>query len=241
MLKKRKVKMLPTSDKSGTLWLTPNGALLHTHVSGEFKDKCKPQHLYITSDEDVKEGDWSIYNWLDDEGKDNWKVGQIVNVNHVLMYLCNDFTSRSGYMPLSTGIKKIIATTDISIKFLAKSMVEKMNRSGYYRFDFPQPSEGFIRVFVEEYNKGNIIEDVLVEYDHKLVTIEDFEDQIPVTRSQEQIFLKVDKNNNITIKKIKDTFTRADIIHAFTSGHSMGKQGTGHGPALEEYKERENL
>jgi hypothetical protein len=36
-------------------------------------------------------------------------------------------------------------------------------------------------------------------------------------------------------------YTRADIIHAFTSGHMDGRSGITHSDALQGYKERENL
>ena len=52
-----------------------------------------------------KEGDWAAYNWLDEEGKDNWKIGRIVKVNGILMYLNDDWTERSGYVPITSGVK----------------------------------------------------------------------------------------------------------------------------------------
>ena len=51
------------------------------------------------------EGDWAAYNWLDEEGNDNWKVGRIVSTISGLMYFCNDGTERSGYVPISKGVK----------------------------------------------------------------------------------------------------------------------------------------
>ena len=46
--------------------------------------------------------------------------------------------------------EKIIATTDISL---------------VKEYNLPQPSQQFIQKYIEEYNKGNIITDVLVEYE----------------------------------------------------------------------------
>ncbi len=56
--------------------------------------------------QEFKEGDWCAYNWLDDEGNDNWKIGRIVRTEtNELMYYNNDGTERSGYVPISNGVK----------------------------------------------------------------------------------------------------------------------------------------
>ena len=79
-----------------------------------------PQHLYIISDDEIKEGDWYCS-----------PMGIISRYN--------------GIEKLPSNWRKIIATTEES--------------SG-----LPQPSKQFIEKYIEEYNKGNIITDVLVEY-----------------------------------------------------------------------------
>ena len=53
------------------------------------------------------EGDWAAYNWLDSQGNDNWKVGRIVDTKYGLMYFLDGNSSRSGYIPLSDGVKKL--------------------------------------------------------------------------------------------------------------------------------------
>lgn len=52
---------------------------------------------------ELKEDDWAAYNWLDDEGNDDWKVGRILDVDGELMYFNYDGTKRCGYMPLTGG------------------------------------------------------------------------------------------------------------------------------------------
>ena len=57
-----------------------------------------------------KEGDLVVYNWLtepDQNGKqkDNWKIGRIVKTENGLMYFNNDGTNRSGYIPITSGVK----------------------------------------------------------------------------------------------------------------------------------------
>ena len=83
--------------------------------------------------------------------------------------------------------KKIIATTDASL-------------------GLPQLSQQFIEKYIEEYNKSQQITECLVEYEEiypKHFTYNPNENII--TR------LKVDKNNTITIKKVKDSYTREEV------------------------------
>ena len=76
----------------------------------------------------------------------------------------------------------------------------------------PQPSEQFILKFIEEYNKGNVITDVLVEYENNRTN----NPQYPYKSNREfddNWQLKVDKNNTITIKKLKDNWNREEHIN----------------------------
>lgn len=56
---------------------------------------------------DFKVGDWAAYNWLDEDGNDDWKIGRIIQTNSGLMYYNDDWTSRSGFIPLTSGVKKL--------------------------------------------------------------------------------------------------------------------------------------
>ena len=53
--KKAKCWLVPTDNKETVIWKTTNGHFIHTHISGEYKEKYQPFHLYITSDEEIKE------------------------------------------------------------------------------------------------------------------------------------------------------------------------------------------
>lgn len=60
--------------------------------------------------------------------------------------------------------------------------------------------------------------------------------------TERKLKLKVNpKDNTITIRRIKDSFTREDIIHAYTAGHGDARKGTSHGVGLIEYKTINNL
>ena len=80
--------------------------------------------------------------------------------------------------------------------------------------NLPQPSQQFIQKYIEEYNKGNVITDVLVEYE--LVSNEEYflntinpDDDVPYFDER----LKINsKDNTITIKKVKDSYSREEVI-----------------------------
>ena len=96
-------------------------------------------------------------------------------------------TDNKEYWAVRKNYKKIIATTDKSL-------------------ELPEPPPEFIDKFIREYNKGNVIQNVMVEYDayNRSTTWEYDESEI--------IELKVDKNNYITITREKESWSREEVI-----------------------------
>ena len=149
-------------------------------------EKFKHQHLYIISDDKIKLFDW-VYN-----NKENI-VEQITSKTQLIFVLEENKENQT--------FKKIIATTD---KTLSQTS----------RTEIPQPSQQFIEKYIEEYNKGNMITDVLVEYE--LISNEEYflntinpDDDVPYFNEN----LKINpKDNTITIKKAKDSYTREEIL-----------------------------
>ena len=186
MLKRAKVVMLPANEKAPSnilLWEIRNKL---TYLETETTTReCKsgfPQHLYTTSDDEIKEGDWYI--------DDTSTVRQ-------------SFTSDKDYWSVRTDYKKIITTTDSSLKIEIFGLGETAMCS------LPEPSQSFIQKYVEEYNKGNIITDVLVECEEYAVGSYGMSDGEPTM----DIRLKVNpKDNTITIKKVKDSWNREEVI-----------------------------
>ena len=138
MLKKCKIVMLPNNQQTKYLMVYSDvektkGKLI---LSGLKNDEYKEyQHLYIISDDKIKEGDWCY------DLKNNCTL-----------------QAKSSYEGMR--IKKIIATTDTSLKIDNPNY--DIGRLAY--INLPQPSRQFIEKYIEEYNKGNVITDVLVEY-----------------------------------------------------------------------------
>ena len=192
--KKTKVVMLSTNEKAkfNDLVIHPIGGLL---VQFKFQNCTEvAQHLYFLSDEEIKEGDWGIS-----------KLNEIVQF-------------KKNYE--STLYKKIIATTDKSLsKTIKSSYVQFGDNVEETRIEFlPQPSQSFIEKFVEEYNKGNVITEVMVEYETITKRYGSCSIGEGVTMNVEQ--LKVSKDNTITIRKVKDSWNRDEVIELLKSRES---------------------
>jgi hypothetical protein len=95
--------------------------------------------------------------------------------------------------------KKVLATTD------TLSLNYDLHKDSIY---LPQPSPSFLEVYVTEYNKGNQIKEVMVEYEERQL----FDLHTPqYERVVEE--LKVNpKDNTITIKKVKESWSRDELI-----------------------------
>ena len=146
----------------------------------------KHQHLYIISDDEIKEGDWCYDKRPDENGDLVDIVYQVKNIEFELR---------------TSTEKKIIATTDSSL----------WRPSHKYASDvilLPQPSQQFIEKFIEEYNKGNMITDVLVEYELKITHDGRINNN---TKMWEELKINP-KDNTITIKKVKDYYTREEVV-----------------------------
>ena len=182
-------------------------------------ENFKHQHLYIISDDEIKEGDWCLI--------DNNKVGKRTNKQVYPnstdgeSHLCYYYTINGEEIGYHVShCKKIIATTDTSLEIFDKELSDM--HSVKVNILLPEPSQQFIQKYIEEYNKGNIIEDVLVEYGKEYV---DEKDAYGYNK------LKINpKNNTITIKKAKDSWTREEVIELCRQAFIDGTYAGGFGP-----------
>lgn len=140
-------------------------------------------HLYIISDDEIKESDY-VYDSYKDSVYQATKV-----VIHNMKSL--DYEQY---------LKKIIATTDTSLK-------EKLTFGGKnIKIVLPQPSQQFIKKYIESYNKSEIITDVLVKYEG------DYDEHYKAWYA-ETVQPKVNPiDNTITIKKLKNNWNREEVI-----------------------------
>ena len=200
--KKAKVVMLPTNEKSlnSVFSLRSDKPYLMSEQNSPFKARIYDTkdlyhtyfNLYIISDDEIKLFDW-IYN-----NKENI-VEQITSKTQLIFVLEENKENQT--------FKKIIATTDTSLR------VPYNNGDMNDLIILPKPSQQFIEKFIEEYNRGNVITDVLIEYE--LISNEEYfgntvnpDDDVPYFDEK----LKINpKDNTITIKKVKDSWNREEV------------------------------
>jgi hypothetical protein len=92
-----------------------------------------------------------------------------------------------------TKAKKIIASTNKTLPFQP-----------------PSPSESFIKAYIETYNNGNVIEDVLVELECPQCQEWGYVSQCRNNCNQKFLQPKL-KDNNIIIRKVKDSWNREEV------------------------------
>jgi hypothetical protein len=137
---KAKVHRLPTKEKGA--WICKRKSDGYLEYVGKGYGNAQNSawtdlHLYITTDEEIKEGDWVHHKEY--------------GIRH---YVNKDLTPEA-YK--SKGWKKIIATTDPKLN---SNQIEPYDTSKPYGIEFPQIPQDFIKAYCEQ---GGI-DEVLVEY-----------------------------------------------------------------------------
>jgi len=232
MWNKYKLVMLPTNEKS-KIFLEKNGKLSLYQYPQRLFYNDNPQHLYILSDEQKKEDDWFIHpdsSCFDKECKEistgGYEILQVTKTD-------TNFVYHSAMMAInkSKNIKKIIATTD-------KSLTINITRILGVTRELPQIPQSFIKHFVSEYNKGNIISEVMVEYEVR----NDFKDMEDALNG-DAYKLKINSDNTINIKSIKDSWNKYEFIAnliKYREDYETFKQSCHFGPNPKEIEEWSN-
>ena len=210
--KKAKVVMLPTNQKTNRM--------ICKDITGQDKiiaiktkylmahEDYIGHHLYIISDDEIKEGDWFL---SDSRGTKQeppkYRVEQCIKVENGWIFGHIE-GMEVGHNP--DWSKQIIATTEASLEIVSKGINPVYEQ-------LPQPSQQFIEKYIEEYNKGNVITDALVEY-----KFNDFNFMATLcTTKEKEYILKINpKDNTITIKKLKEVYTKEElcqVLEKYTS------------------------
>jgi hypothetical protein len=220
--KRARVIMLPHNNINTTITkylgsnlLSLNNDILASHTN---------QHLHVISDDIIKEGDWYLEPGVDLRPTKCEKLSELTKED-----------------------RKIIATTDKSLQFHTdyhgEVTIDETKKC--YGYSLPQPSLQFIKKYIEFYNRGEIITDVLVEYeidtiksactcndnssgcDSSYYDGEDFccRKRFPNGEYWDKTFKpKINsKDNAITIKKLKDSWNREEICKIL---EDFGNQAT---------------
>lgn len=198
--------VLLTTEKRSNIQMCSNDTLFW-HNKPIISTKIGNGELYITSDEEIKEGDWCVL----DLGE-NSRIVQVKSLNSGHSIFTVDIDD--GYAQLSS-LRKIIATTDTSLRRMGDDGIVDIALG----LEISYIPESFIKYFIEEYNKGNVITDVLVEYEKILnpqwESYFEYTNYCMINGYSNQWYdkeiLKVNyKDNNITIKKVKDSWNRKE-------------------------------
>ena len=187
MFKERNVVMLTTTNNKQPIMFLGNDGKL----SLEFRRiPSIIYHIYITSDEEIKEGDFVI--------KPNNEIHKMSSTD-MIHYLDS----------MSKATKRIIATS-------------------YESLFSPRIPKSFIKQFIEEYNEGNIITKVMVEY-RNIIPQPEFEKnpefygtgmfnkQLPA-----KSVLKINYNNTINIQQIKTSWNREEVLNLCKQAYGFG-------------------
>lgn len=192
MWRKCKVVMLPTNEKS-ILFIGKASGQLHDLAIPDKDESTLNQNLYIFSDDKIKEGDWYLV-----VPEDSVRQAQIdFDGNH------RDFA-------------KIIASTDSSLgKYKEKIHTDELGISetdGIKFYNFPSIPKSFIERYVSEDNKGNKIEEVMVEYEAIPTAFDNpMTNPLGLDTNDSLYDLKINTDNTINIKSIKDSWTREEV------------------------------
>jgi hypothetical protein len=174
------------------------------NINGIIKIKDKNGNLFITSDEEIKDGDWFYSEIVQ-------KIFKATNEKYNLQEL-----------NLNSCNHKIIATTNTALK------VHHFNKGVFkdLEYSLPQPSQQFIQYFLEGYNKGNVITKVDVEYNPNTWKSRDFRpvifhnlEELRNTNYDENFnfdftaeSLKINPDNTINIKPNKESWSREEVV-----------------------------
>jgi len=194
------VVMLPTKDK--TRLIDNHGRLAYFKVKPVGVSKnCIPQHLYFTSDEEVKEGD-------------NVLVSNkfIVKAEYVTSHIFpNDkglgYTSDKG----GRGVKfvkedrKVVATTDKSLETCQCNKIGYHKMSCKLRYQIPQINPQFTEVYVKAKGK---IDKVDLEYELRTISVGDEEDYA------DNLTIKTREDNTVIVHQIKEKVYTRDQVEA---------------------------
>lgn len=197
---KIKVVMLPTNEKAIIIKEKITNKLKISSLNNPQRWDC--QHLYFLSNEEIKEGDWCLVTI---NGGKNY---------HVWKYVSHNGKSDYSYIDLrgqihKWGVKernKIIATTDESLKIPYDSTTPISKDWGGKLL--PRPSNEFLKKYCE---LGGI-DEVLVEYEEY--------DWNEYTDTYWNSKLKVAPDNTITIKPIKESWNREEVVKLIKEFHN---------------------
>lgn len=176
--------------------------------------KLTDTHYIIVDDSEIKEGDFVF--------QQNFE-----KTNNQIIKIETDFQAKIANDKDGSFTKNKITHSTEPLEDVFISDTFKINVGGFEKgfnkikqLSLPEIEEviyGYnVEKMAEEYNKGNVITDVLVEYEEGKYDLDELRERhlkgLPHSYSYSN--LKVNpKDNTITIKKVKDSWNREEVIN----------------------------
>ena len=183
---KRQLVMLPTQEGS-YLSKRRNGKLEYYYcpeTSYVTDSEYTNQHLYVLGGDSIRAGE--PYMWMDNKAISTATTNDLIHLSKHL---------KEGH------IKPILATTDRELYNRIP-----MNGGHFLNASLPKLRDSFVSKFMEQYNKGNVLTDVMVEYEDDL-NQDDYDKDGFAAKCR----LKLD-NGCIITHKVQNSFTREEML-----------------------------
>lgn len=180
-----------STTKKGDLCLDNTGKVLMVSLTDNHP--YKQQHLYILSEENIEAGDWII------RGNGSYGPRKVIEVRGNKILCSDNWNNKDCESEFDIDeCKKTIASTDKSLVIDNGFNADSINWQ-----QLPQIPQSFIEYFITEFNKGNRINKVNVEYEEVLPSNGNYMELVEV--------LKINQTNEINIKPIKEFWSREEV------------------------------
>jgi hypothetical protein len=146
-------------------------------------------HLYVVSDDQIKDGDWYFNTDM------RTKEYGVIKADERLAKLATNAPS----------CKKIIATTDSSLTIKIDGYRGDLLPDVSFDIVLPQPSQLFIERYVTEYNKGNVITESLVEYEDSVPKVNPNTNTIGIKKVKAKRWYKRDEVIELITKAVAES------------------------------------
>jgi len=218
---KAKVHLLATDNDNPTqvsIMRLPQKNKLYSHVAGgEFRRGLQmghqPQHLYFTTDEEIKEGDFFISTNKNTESQGVIMKCAGVNAHNEVFTKKGQAGERGWHR---SNVRKIVATTnpDLWIKKEKGKIQGSVHDFNFIDLSIPKIDIPFIEAYIKAYNECNPITKVLLEVGSITNTRNH-------TEKYQVEFLKIKPNGSVVVHPVKERmYTRAELKAALAKSYN---------------------
>lgn len=183
------IRIIPDIPPEATLWLNPETNKLQYSVLELQSSKAKHQHLYLTNDEDIKEGDWCILTMPDTYPPSVVRIvkkfedANTLQEYHYLGKERGDTWTRYG-----REFRKIIATTNKELWTKLSANEEQLLKAEKgelhptdvdlkYSKGIAKIPQDLIELYIKSYNQGKPLEKVWLEQETQDVSVKEYNSQ----------------------------------------------------------------